>query len=181
MSWFYLLWCSASHYFIHFDCLLQKHSPISVSPLNARVFDGNPFMDLMDFSGLFLQDLGDEKKKQKAKNWPARAPLPRVPRTAEDSDFCLHQKNENFWAYKTGRMSQYGSESWLTTIPCEKKTGHNIAELLLTSSEVKLGDRLESRKRDKNNNLNFGDSYLWSLHFRLTRKTESILPPKKWM
>lgn len=26
-------------------------------------------MDLMDFSGLFLQDLGDEKKK-KAKGWP---------------------------------------------------------------------------------------------------------------
>lgn len=59
-------------------------------------------------------------------------------------------------------MSQYGSESWLTSIPCgeKKKTGHNIVELLLTSSEVKLGDRLESRKRDKNNNLNFGDSSL---------------------
>lgn len=44
-------------------------------------------------------------------------------------------------------MSQYGSESWQTSIPREKKRGHNSAELLLTSSEVKLGDRLESRKK----------------------------------
>lgn len=51
---------------INSDSLLPKkpHLPPdplypSVSPLNARVFDGNPFMDLMDFSGAFFQDLGD--------------------------------------------------------------------------------------------------------------------------
>lgn len=90
----------------------------------------------MDFSGLFLQDLGDEKKKKKAESWPARAPLPTVRRTAEDSDFCLHQKNENFSAYKTGRMSQYGSESWLTSIPCGEKKKKDRAQHSGTSPDL---------------------------------------------
>lgn len=81
-------------------------------------------MDLMDFSGLFLQDLGDEKKKRKKqKAGPLGLRFQEFRRTAEDSDFCLRQKNEKFSAYKTGRMSQYGSESWLTSIPCEKSQG----------------------------------------------------------
>ena len=121
----------------------------SVSPLNACVFDGNPFMDLMDFSGLFsrIWEMCSKKKKKEEKlACPGSACKSMV--DCRGQHFCLHQKNEKFSAYKTGRTSQYGSESWLTSIPCEKKAGHNeVVKLLPAHSEVKLGDRLESRKK----------------------------------
>lgn len=107
-------------------------------------------MDLMDFSGLFssIWEMCSNKKKENGRAGPGSASKSMV--DCRGQHFCLLQKNENFSAYKTGRTSQYGSESWLTSIPCEKKkkTGHKkVVKVLPAHYEVKLGDRLESKKK----------------------------------
>lgn len=78
-------------------------------------------------------------KKERGDSWPAQSVLARVRGTAEDSISVYIKRMRNF-QLRRGRMSQYGSESWLTSVPCEKKTGHNtVVKLLSTSSEVKKG------------------------------------------
>lgn len=76
-------------------------------------------------------------------------------------------------------MSQYGSESWLTSVPCEKKTGHNIVvKLLPTSSEVKKGGWIRKHKKGgKNKVLNS----FRSTNFQLTKGKKIIKPHKKQM
>lgn len=102
-------------------------------------------MDLMDFSSLFSriwEIFFFFKEKEKKKKLACLGSASKRVVDCRGQHFCLHQKNEKFSAYKTGRVSQYGSECWLTSIPCGKKEKKSVVgKLLQTYSEVKLGDR----------------------------------------
>lgn len=118
-----LIFCFSLFHPSSFGHVLPKHYPHTPVSLRlalpaSNVFDGNPFMDLMDFSCIFSLRIW-----KKRKFWPAQALLPRALVDCRGQHFCLHQNNEKFSAYKTGRTSQYRSESWLTSIPCEKRQG----------------------------------------------------------
>lgn len=155
-SWSYLLWYSVSHYFIPTASTVYSKNipPIplhpSVSPLNACVFDGNPFMDLMDFSGLFSRIWEMFSKKEKGESWPAQTLLPRVWWTAEDSISVCIKRMRNFQLTKQGgQVNMDLRAGWLQS-HVKKKTGQNVVvKLLPTYSEVKLGGRLESRKKGR--------------------------------
>lgn len=158
----------------------KKFPHPSISPLNARVFDGNPFMDLMDFFGLFLQDLGDEKKKKKKQKACLLGlrfqEFDGLQRTAISvsvkrmRNFQLTKQDE--WVNTDLRAG------WLQShVKKDRAQRRGTSPDLLRSQTWRQIRKW--KKRDKNNKLNFGDSSFWSLHFQLTRKTEIIHPPKK--
>lgn len=149
-----LIFCFSLFHSNSFDCLLPTPPPSPVSLCLSLKRMRLWWESIHGFNGFlwpFFQDLGDVFKKKKKKEklaCPGSASKSMV--DCRGQHFCLHQKNEKFSAYKTGRTSQYGFESWLTSIPCEKKAGHNeVVKLLPAHSEVKLGDRWESRKKGR--------------------------------
>lgn len=147
----------------------NPHPPVSLC-LSLKCM-GLWWESIHGFNGFlwpFFQDLGDVFKKRKREKLACPGYVSKSVVDCRGQHFSLHQKNEKFSAYKTGRTSQYGSESWLTSIPSEKNTGRNVAvKLLPTYSEVKLGDRLESRKRGKSKMFNVW----WFFFFFRTEKS----------
>lgn len=126
-SWSYLLCYSVSHYFIPtastvYSKNIPPHPPVSLClSLKCMRLWWESIHGFNGFLWPFFQDLGDVFKKRKRGKLACPDSASKSVGDCRGQHFCLHQKNEKFSAYKTGRTSQYGSESWLTSIPCEKK------------------------------------------------------------